>query len=270
MNIIIPMAGAGSRFTKAGYKTHKPAILTTDIKTGEKLPMVILAAKALPCIDNAKKLLFIDRDIHKTDGVEEKIIQFFPKAKFITINYLTEGQASTCLLAKDDIDNKEELLIAGCDNGMVYDINKFNEIKKTCNAIVFTYRNNESVLANPSAYGWCVVDADDNIIKMSVKKQISNNPINDHAVVATFWYEHGHDFVRSAKKMITENDRVNGEFYIDQVIEHSIALGLKVKVFEIDRYICWGTPEDYENYEKCISYWKNFIIIEQNRLRREI
>ena len=59
--------------------------------------------------------------------------------------------------------------------------------------------------------------------------------------------------------MIAANDRINGEFYVDQVFKHMLSAGLKVVVFEIDRYICWGTPEDYEIYEDTISYWKAFL-----------
>ena len=58
--------------------------------------------------------------------------------------------------------------------------------------------------------------------------------------------------------MIKADDRINGEFYVDQVIKYVLKLGYKAKVFEIDRYIGWGTPEDYENYQKTFEYWRGF------------
>lgn len=260
MNILIPMAGEGQRFKDEGYKTSKPAILTYDRKDGSQKPMVVLAALDLPGIDNPEnQLIFVDRDFHKTDGVEAIISKNFPRAQFITVKHLTEGQACTCMLAKEIIDGDEELLIAGCDNGMDFNDKKFQGLKAENDVIVFTYTNNEAVLKNPNAYGWMIVDENNRIIGTSIKKAISDNPIKDHAVVATFWFRKGSIFVQAAEKMIAENDRVNNEFYVDQVIKHTLDLGYKASIFDIDRYICWGTPTDYEIYQKSYEYWKGFM-----------
>ncbi|MGN0428167.1 MAG: hypothetical protein ACI4F0_10230, partial [Agathobacter sp.] len=247
MNILIPMAGAGSRFAEAGYTVSKPAIPTYDKRTGKQLPMVVCATLDLPGVKvDGSNVIYVDRDFHATNGTEEAIKNCFPNAKFITIDYLTEGQACTCMLAEELIDNEEELLIAGCDNGMEIDRDKFAAYCDEADVLVFTYRHNEAVLANPNAYGWMIADENDNITGTSIKKAISDNPMEDHAVVATFWFKKGSIFVEATKKMIAENDRINNEFYVDQVAKHVLDLGYKAKVFEIDRYIGWGTPADYE------------------------
>jgi len=59
--------------------------------------------------------------------------------------------------------------------------------------------------------------------------------------------------------MIRENDRIHGEFYVDEAIRHVLELGYRAKVFEIQRYIGWGTPMDYENYMQTIQYWEQFV-----------
>lgn len=260
LNIIIPMAGGGKRFSDQGYKTHKPAIPTIDRRTGQKLPMVVCAVLDLPGVEkDGSNVVFIDRDFHRQDGVEDAIRREFDKARFITIDKLTDGQACTCLLAKDFIDNNEELLIAGCDNGMIFDERLFEQEKQKADCLVFTYRNNEAVLNNPNAYGWMNVDSDNTITGVSIKKAVSDNPVEDHAVVATFWFKNGAVFVNAAEKMIRENDRINGEFYVDQVIKHVMESGYTARVFEIDRYIGWGTPMDYEVYMQTIGYWDQFI-----------
>ena len=264
MKILIPMAGEGSRFKEQGYMISKPCIPTYDRKSGNKIPMVVCATKDLPELDPAgENILYIDRDFHHQDGTENAIKKHFPKAKFITVNRLTEGQACTCLLAEDEIDNEEELLIAGCDNGMEMNLRKFFKKKNDTDMLVFTYRHNQAVLKNPNAYGWVIVDETGNIKKMSVKKPISNTPMEDHAVVATFWFRKGSIFVEAAKRMIAENDRINGEFYVDQVVNHVLELGYRAKVYEIERYIGCGTPEDYENYQKTFEYWYGFCRREQ-------
>ncbi|EEY35515.1 hypothetical protein [Pseudoleptotrichia goodfellowii] len=260
MNILIPMAGAGKRFSDKGYKLSKPVIPTIDRRTGNEYPMVVCATMDLPGIKSGgSNVIYVDREFHKKDGVESKIKQFYPKANFITVKELTEGQACTCLLAKEKINNSDELLIAGCDNGMVIDKKKFEKLKMETDVLVFTYRNNEAVLENPNAYGWVKVDENDNITGLSIKKAISDNPMNDHAIVATFWFKEGQIFVKAAEKMIKENERVNNEFYVDSVISHVIDLGYTAKVFEIERYIGWGTPKDYEEYQNTVKYWKEFV-----------
>ena len=266
MNILIPMAGAGSRFREAGYTVSKPAIPTYDKRTGKQIPMVVCATLDLPDVNpNGSNVIYVDRDFHKVDGTENAVSQCFPQAKFITVDHLTEGQACTCLLAEDLLDTAEELLIAGCDNGMEINREKFDISRQNADMLVFTYRHNESVLKNPDAYGWMIIDENDNIIGTSIKKAISNNPMEDHAVVATFWFKTGRLFVEAAHKMIAENDRINNEFYVDQVARHVLELGYKAKVFEIDRYIGWGTPEDYELYQRTFEYWYGFYKHETQR-----
>lgn len=264
MNILIPMAGAGQRFQDAGYTISKPAIPTYDRRTGRLLPMVVCATLDLPGVRaDGCNVIYVERNFHRENGTEEKIQECFPKAKFIVTNQLTEGQACTCMLAKDLINNQEELLIAGCDNGMVINQNRFLARKQEADVVVFTYRNNDSVLRNPNAYGWMKVDEQENIIGTSIKKAISNTPQKDHAVVATFWFRSGAQFVQATEKMIAENDRINNEFYVDEVVKHALELGYRAKAFEIERYIGWGTPKDYEDYQATFEYWTGFLQSEQ-------
>lgn len=258
--ILIPMAGAGQRFADAGYTVHKPAIMTVDRTTGQEKPMVVCATKDLPGVAaDGSNVIYVDRNFHKTDGVEDAIRAWYPQASFITVDHLTEGQACTCMLAEPYLDPEQPLLIAGCDNGMDIDRDAFDALTKECDCIVFTYRHNEAVLANPNAYGWMIADADGNITGTSIKKAISDSPMEDPAVVATFWFRRAAVFIEATKKMIAENDRINGEFYVDQTVKHVLDLGYRAKIFDIDRYVGWGTPADYEGYQKTWNYFKAFL-----------
>ncbi len=260
VQILIPMAGAGQRFADAGYRVHKPAIMTIDRLTGEEKPMVVCATKDLPgTAADGSNVIYVDRTFHKEDGVEDVIKKYYPNARFLTIDHLTEGQACTCMLAEEYLDPEEPLLIAGCDNGMDINEEKFEELTKECDCIVFTYRHNEAVLSNPNAYGWMIADAEGNITGTSIKKAISDTPMEDPAVVATFWFRKAKIFFEATKKMIEENDRINNEFYVDQTAKHVLDLGYKAKIFDIDRYVGWGTPADYEGYQKTYQYFKEFL-----------
>ncbi len=258
--ILIPMAGAGQRFADAGYTVHKPAIMTVDRATGQEKPMVVCATKDLPGVAaDGSNVIYVDRDVREADGVEDAIRAWYPQAAFITVDHLTEGQACTCMLAEPYLDPEQPLLIAGCDNGMDIDRDAFDALTKECDCIVFTYRHNEAVLANPNAYGWMIADAAGNITGTSIKKAISDRPMEDPAVVATFWFRRAAVFIEATKKMIAENDRINGEFYVDQTVKHVLDLGYRAKIFDIDRYVGWGTPADYEGYQKTWNYFKAFL-----------
>ncbi len=266
MNILIPMAGAGSRFAEKGYKAHKPVIPTTNWRTGQKIPMVVAAVMDLPVDPNApdNNIIFVVRDFHVTDGVCDEIKNHFPRARFIVVDKLTEGQACTCLLAKAFIDNDAPLFIAACDNGMICDRSAFDAMAQTSDSILFTFRNNSAVEEKPTAYGWVRTQGAD-VTGVSVKVPISDTPRNDHAIVGTFWFAHGHDFVTASETMIAANDRINGEFYVDQVFKYVVEAGQKARVFEIEKYLCWGTPTDYEAYEQTLTYWTDFQNEEKKR-----
>lgn len=253
------MAGAGSRFKDSGYTVSKPLIPTTDRRSGKKVPMVVAAALDIPgANDPDTQIVFIDRDFHKNDGVHETILSFFPKAKFVTIDYLTEGQAATCLLARPYIDNDGELFIGACDNGIDYTLNLFNEAKEHADCLVISHTDDANIERNPNAHSWADLHEDGKTLRsIFIKKTVSDTPMNDHATTGMFWFRHGRDFVAAADKMIGEKDKAGGEYYVDRVIQYLIDAAKIVRVFDVT-YICWGTPRDYEDYEKTISYWKRF------------
>jgi dTDP-glucose pyrophosphorylase len=240
------MAGEGKRFKDAGYETPKPLILISG------KPMIINAANSLP---KADKWIFISRNDLIEDYKIDKILENeFDDVAFV-IDPSPKGQASSCLLAKGLINNNEELTIGACDNGMIWDRDKFEKLKNEADCLVWTFRNNTTVKKKPEAYGWVVIDNNNNILKTSVKVPISANPINDHAIVGTFWFKKGSIFVKAVEDMIKNNDRIKNEFYVDQCINYVINSGHKAKVFEIEKYICWGTPEDLEKFQ----YWEKFF-----------
>lgn len=258
--VLIPMAGAGQRFAEAGYRVHKPAIPTIDRFDGTKKPMVVCATRDLPGVaPQGGNVIYVDRTFHREDGVEDAIKTYYGQAQFITIDHLTQGQACTCMLAEEYLDPEEPLLIAGCDNGMDIDREAFEERKKECDCLVFTYRHNEAVVEKPDAYGWMIADRAGNITGTSIKKAISDTPMEDPAVVATFWFKKAKVFLEATRKMIREDDRINGEFYVDQTVKHVLDLGYQAKIFDIDRYVGWGTPTDYEGYQKTYTYFKAFL-----------
>ncbi len=241
MTILIPMAGEGKRFSQAGYKISKP-LIPVDGK-----PMVIKALDMIPKSKN-ENIILICRDFHIKSGIDIEISKYYKDVKFITLDYLTQGQACTCLVAENYINNNEELFIGACDNGFIYNLDKYKNLKSKADVIVFTYKGSKKAVKNPEQFGWILSDNQGKINKVSVKKAISDTPEKDSIITGAFWFRQGNFFVQSAKDMIEKNQRINNEFYVDKCIDNAITLGLNVYEFETDEFLCWGTPEELNDY----------------------
>jgi len=245
---LIPLAGRGSRFAKVGYKDPKPLI---DV-SGKS--MIIQAANSLP---NSENQIFVTLQEHLDNyQLEQTLKDEYPNSKIVSIDEVTQGQAITCSLGLKDVDTNASLLVAATDNGMIYDKKKYQDFinDETVDAIIFTFRNHVSSKNNPQMYGWVKTDGD-TATGVSVKVPISNDPYNDHAIVGTFWFKKVDYFNKALKNLIAKDIKVNGEYYVDSLMGELIELGLTVKVFEVDDYICWGTPDDYETF----VYWQSFF-----------
>jgi NDP-sugar pyrophosphorylase family protein len=246
---LIPLAGRGSRFAKMGYVDPKPLIQVSG------KPMIIQAANSLP---NSQNHIFVTLKEHLDKyPLEETLKNEYSDAKIISINEVTEGQAITCSLGLKGVDKDASLLIAATDNGMIYNHKEYEKLleDKNVDAIIFTFRHHISSKNNPQMYGWVRVNEQNIATGVSVKVPISDNPLNDHAIVGTFWFRKVDSFNKALQNLLDKNIRVNDEYYVDSLMGELIELGLNVKVFEVDDYICWGTPDDYETF----VYWQSFF-----------
>ncbi|MBI2145825.1 nucleotidyltransferase [Candidatus Woesearchaeota archaeon] len=241
---IIPMAGLGSRFSEQGYSTPKPLIPVLGV------PMIIRAIRSMPQSD---KWIFIVRQEHiQQHHLDEVIKNEIPPAIIIAVNTTTLGQANTCLLAQGYVLPDEPLFIAACDNGYVYDKKKYEKLMTdpSIDCVLWTFTQMEKMRRNPHAYGWARLDEDGMTIKdMSVKIPISKDPYYDHAVVATFYFKKAKDFFDAVNLMITENHRIKNEFYVDAVPIFLRKLNKRSVIFDVERWICWGTPDELKEFE---------------------
>lgn len=252
--LILPMAGDGNRFKQEGYIHPKP-LLDVNGK-----PMFIRAIENLPKCDNT---IIVCKDTHTNEyNIKEMVNNMYSKySKILTIGITTSGQATTCkyaLCSMIDIDKlSNPIFISSCDNGVIYDVKKYTNLvnDESIDVIVWSFRNNQASKNNPDMYAWLTVDENNFIQHVSCKKFNQEDPLKSHAIIGTFFFRNGKYFIDGFNKNFWENRRVNNEFYIDDVINRNIEMGLKVKVFEVDNYICWGTPNDYKTY----NYWLNYF-----------
>ncbi len=254
---LIPMAGQGARFTAAGYDMPKPLIAVSG------KPMVVQACNSLPA---AKRYVFVAQKEHLANSNLENIIRHhFENVSVVALDGLTEGQAISCqaglLGAAPPVDQGASLLIGACDNGMIFDHDNWNALMAdtSIDVAAFSFRHHPASERNPQMYGWLKVenpsDRFPTVTDVSVKKAISDQPANDHAVVGAFFFRKVSYFLEALQVLQDENIRVNGEFYVDSMIGIAARLGRKCVVFEVDDYICFGTPNELRTFE----YWQSFF-----------
>jgi NDP-sugar pyrophosphorylase family protein len=236
INILIPMAGAGSRFAKAGYEKPKPFI---DVN-GKPMIARVLENLSYP---EARYILVGRKDQMEQESELVKEIEEKYNAIFVPIEKLTEGTACTVLYAKKMIDNDTPLLIANSDQIVDMNIGDFIDDCKNRNldGSILTFIDKEM------SSKWSFAKTDDMGLVTEVKEKIV---ISDRATVGIYLFSRGKDFVDSAIEMIIENDRVNNEFYTCPTYNYLIKEGQKIGIYDIefDQMHGIGTPEDLNLY----------------------
>jgi len=231
MNVLIPMAGAGSRFQAAGYTFPKPLI---DV---EGKPMIQVVVDNLNI--EATYIYVVQKEHREKYNLDTLLNLITPNCKIVEVDGLTEGAACTTLLAKEFIDNDEPLIMANSDQFVEWDSNEFMykmiEQKVDGGILTFTATHPKWSFAKVDEYGY-------------VTEVAEKNPISDIATVGVYYWAKGSDYVKYAEQMISKNIRTNNEFYTCPTFNEAIADCKKIKTFNIDKMWGLGTPEDLKYY----------------------
>lgn len=237
MNILIPMAGAGTRFQQAGYTFPKPLIEVN----GKPMIQVV--------VDNINidaNYIFVVQKSHREKYNLDALLKLItPNCNIVEVDGITEGAACTTLLAKEYINNDEPLLMANSDQFVQWDSNEFmyKMIEQSVDGGIVTFNSTHPKWSFAKINEHCYVT------EVAEKK-----PISDIATVGIYYWSKGSDYVKYAEQMINNNNRTNNEFYVCPVFNEAINDGKKIKTFNIEKMWGLGTPEDLkyymENYNK--------------------
>ena len=236
MNVLIPMAGAGSRFEKAGYTFPKPLI---DVKNK---PMIQVVVENLNI--DANYIYVVQKSHREKYNLDTLLNLITPNCKIVEVDGITEGAACTALLAKDYINNENPLFFANSDQFVEWDSNEFmykmQETEADGGIVTFT--------ATHPKWSFTKINEDGLVTEVAEK-----NPISDIATAGFYYWKNGSDFIKYAEEMIKKNIRVNNEFYVCPVFNQAIADSKQIRVFNVKKMWGIGTPEDLnyflENYE---------------------
>jgi beta-phosphoglucomutase-like phosphatase (HAD superfamily)/dTDP-glucose pyrophosphorylase len=237
MNVIVPMAGAGSRFAQAGYTFPKPLIEVNG------KPMIQFVVENLNV--EANYIFLVQEQHYEKYGLQYLLTLIAPNCTIVKVNGITEGAACTTLLAREYIDNGDPLLIANSDQFVEWNSNEclyaFNADGIDGGIVTFE--------STHPKWSYARVGADGFVSEVAEKRPISNN-----ATVGIYFWKRGSDYIKYAEQMINKNIRTNNEFYVCPVFNEAIGDGKKIRVKHVEKMWGLGTPEDLnyflKHYEK--------------------
>ena len=232
LNVLIPMAGAGSRFEQAGYTFPKPLIEVNN------KPMIQVVVDNLNI--DANYIYVVQKSHRKKYNLDTMLNLITPGCKIVEVDNLTEGAACTALLAKDYINNNTPLFFANSDQFVEWDSNEFMYKMNETNADggIVTFK------ATHPKWSFAKVNPHTGLVEEVAEK----NPISDDATVGYYYWKNGSDFIKYAEQMIGKNIRVNNEFYVCPVFNQAIEDAKEIRTFNVKKMWGLGTPEDLNNY----------------------
>ena len=231
MNVLIPMAGAGSRFQKAGYTFPKPLIEVNG------KPMIQLVTENLNI--EARHIFVVQKEHYEKYNLKYLLNLISPDCEIVQVDEVTEGAACTTLLAKEFINNNEPLLFANSDQFLDWDSNQFmySMVADEVDGGIATFA------ATHPKWSFVKLNDDGFVSEVAEKK-----PISDIATCGIYYWKKGSDYVKYAEQMIKKDIRVNNEFYVCPVFNEALADKKKIKIHPIKKMYGLGTPEDLQRF----------------------
>lgn len=232
MNILIPMAGKGTRFSAEGYTILKPLI---DVNGA---PMIQRVVENL-AINSTYIFVVREEDLHTYSYLYDTLESLTAQSIIVQDKYEFQGQASSCLSAKEFINNDEPLLIANSDQIMGWDPEDFINHASNSNSdgIILTFDSQDT------KNSYAKLDEDGIVLETAEKKVIS-----PHACCGVFYWSKGRHFVNGLESMMEKNIKINNEYYVAPVYNENIAAGLNITIYKIDKHYPIGTPKDLEHF----------------------
>jgi dTDP-glucose pyrophosphorylase len=233
LNVLIPMAGAGSRFEAAGYTFPKPLIEV------QGKPMIQVVVENLNI--DARYIYIVQKSHFEKYNLEYLLKLITPKCEIVQVDGLTEGAACTTLLAREFIDSDDSLIIANSDQFVEWNSGEtiYSFMAHGIDGGLVTFES-----THPK---WSFARIDDNGIVQEVAEK---KPISNIATVGIYFWRKGSDYVKYANQMIARNIRTNGEFYVCPVFNQAIEDHKRFRIKNIERMWGLGTPEDLDTFLK--------------------
>lgn len=269
MKIVIPMAGTGDRFVRAGYSDPKPLIRVNGKRIIEYI---------LDMFNDEDEFVFICNDTHlATTNMREVLLELKPNATIVSMPQHKLGPVHTVRQVYDLIKDDEEVIISYCDNPHLWDRADFNQKMRegAFDGCVLTHTGfHPHTLANTKM---AFVKGGNGILEeIKEKACYTDNPMNEHASTGVYYFRKG-SYVKKYFDLAMERKvQYNGEYYVTLVYNLLVHDGLKVGYYDTPWAVVFGTPEEVLNFESwvgilkggqvkteenllaCYRYWKEY------------
>ena len=239
LHIIMPMAGEGSRFAKAGWTTPKPLIELRGVPLFQRA----IGSVALPGVE--MKYSFIVRQEHIDKQHIDRLIQdILPEARIFSVLKTTRGAVETCLVAEAAIDDDDAVVVMDCD--LEFRSVGYNQLVSKALSLPADEADGGALVSfesdNPR-YSYALVDDSGRVLRTAEKEPISN-----HALCGAYFFGSGKDFKRIAHQLLDDGTHGKAEFYVSLLYNYLLAEGKIVRLATMEEYYSYGTPEELKNY----------------------
>ncbi len=239
LHIIMPMAGEGSRFAKAGWTTPKPLIELRGVPLFQRA----IGSVALPGVE--MKYSFIVRQEHIDKQHINRLIQdILPEARIFSVLKTTRGAVETCLVAEAAIDDDDAVVVMDCD--LEFRSVGYNQLVSKALSLPADEADGGALVSfesdNPR-YSYALVDDGGRVLRTAEKEPISN-----HALCGAYFFGSGKDFKRIAHQLLDDGTHGKAEFYVSLLYNYLLAEGKIVRLATMEEYYSYGTPEELKNY----------------------
>ena len=239
LHIIMPMAGEGSRFAKAGWTTPKPLIELNG------QPLFKHAISSVSADGIQMKYSFIVRQEHIDKyAIDKGIKAFLSEANVFSVMQTTRGAVETCLMAESAIDDEDAVIVMDCD--LEFRSKTFIEIIKDILSQSVDKANGGALVSFESdlpKYSYAEV-GEDGLVKRTAEKEV----ISNHALCGAYFFSTGKRFKEIAHQLLNEPEFKKPEYYVSLLYNYMLAEGEKVQLAPMEEYYSYGTPEELQQY----------------------
>lgn len=238
MNIIITMAGLGSRFQKAGYKKPKFMI---EVKGKTLFEWSMLSLTDFNSLPNTKYIFITRKETNSSSFIKTQMEKFgIHNIEIIEIDKVTDGQATTTMLAKPYWNKNEEMIIYNIDTYVEPGTIKYSSISGDGFIPCF----------NAPGDHWSFVKLDQNGNATEVREK---QRISDNCTIGLYYFKNCTLYEKLYNDYYSNNNNLEkGEKYIAPLYNHMIKQGMSVRieVLPTKKVHVLGTPEEVKAFEK--------------------
>jgi len=247
MLILIPMAGFGDRYLRAGYTEPKP-LIPVDGK-----PMIERVLEAFQPRQEGDRYVFV---VNRTHATETRLVEvtraLVPDAEIVVCDPHKDGPMQTLLAAREHIRPDEDVLLNYCDFGVDWSYPMFREwlSKGRWDGAMSAYRGFHPHSLGPTLYAYMrVADDGETVLEIREKHHFTSDKFSEYASSGLYYFRRGDLLLSIAETMLARGERVQGEYYVSMAMQHVIERGSRVGVAPLAHFYQWGTPDDLRDWE---------------------